>query len=160
MSASSSEDAARAPILPTGARRRGATSCAPTIRTPSRSMIAAMPSSSPLSPRRNSCASSGARLTAPQSNPKVCEFRPRHRAYDHHFGDGAFLQGGKELADFAHAHPDMGVGFDARIGRADDADKKGLAAGAPRLAGDLERKGAPAAENSQRSRGCGSRPAP
>ena len=60
--------AARAPIGPSGARRRGATSCAPTTRTPSRSMIAARPASSPLSPRRNSCASPAARFTAPQSS--------------------------------------------------------------------------------------------
>ena len=68
MSVSSSAEAARAPIGPSGARRRGAISCAPTTRTPSRSKIAAMPASRPLSPRRNSCASPAARLTAPQSS--------------------------------------------------------------------------------------------
>ena len=82
--------------------------------------------------------------------PEIGQFGPRHRADNHHFGDRAFLQCGEELADFAHPHPDMGVGLDRRIGRADDADEKRLPAGAASLAGDLERKGAPAAQDRQR----------
>ena len=86
--------------------------------------------------------------------PEIGEFGPRHRADNHHFGDGAFLQRGEELADFTHPHPHMGVSLDRRIGRADDPDEKRLSAGAASLAGDLEREGAPACEDGQRRASC------
>ena len=77
--------------------------------------------------------------------PEIGKFGPRHRADDHHFGDGAFLQRGEKLADFTHPHPHMRISLDRRIGRADNPDEKRLPSGAAGFAGDLERKGAPAA---------------
>ncbi len=89
--------------------------------------------------------------------PEIGKFGPRHRADDHEFGDGARFQGGEQLADLAHPDPDVRIGFDRRIGRPDDADQKRLPAGAARLARDLERKRAGAAEDGQRTRGASAR---
>ena len=89
-------------------------------------------------------------LHRPPVEPEIGEFGSRHRADDHHLGDGARVQGREQLADFAHAHPDVRVGFDRRIGRAHNADEKRLPASAARLCGDLERKRARAAEDRQR----------
>ena len=72
--------------------------------------------------------------------PQIGEFGPGHRADHHHLADRALLQRGEQLADLAHAHPDMRKGLDRRVGRADDADQERLAPGPARLGGDLERE--------------------
>src|SRR6202042_3740192 len=85
--------------------------------------------------------------------PEIGQFGSRHRADDHHLGDGAPFQGGEQLADLPHADPDVRIGFNRRIGRADDSDQERLSAGATGLARDLERKSARAAQDRQRTRG-------
>ena len=59
-------------------------------------------------------------------------------------------QGGEQLADFAHADPDMGISFDRRIRRADDPDQKRLPAGKAKVLRHLERKSAGAAQDGER----------
>ena len=144
--------ARRAPSEPPGATSRGATSCAPTMRTPSRSKIAARPTSSPLSPRRNSCASSAARLTAPQSSLRSANsgrviaptitISPMARSFS----------AANSLPISPIRTQTCGIGLDRSVGRADDADQERLTPGPARLGGDLERKRARAAENGQRRR--------
>ena len=82
--------------------------------------------------------------------PEVGEFRPRHRADDHHLADRARSQRGEQLADLANADPDVRVSFDRRIRRADDADAKRRPAGAAHLPCDLERERAGAAKDGER----------
>ena len=102
---------------------------------------------------------SGRALHRAPVEPEIGELGPRHRADDHHLGDGAPFQRGEQLADLAHADPDVRIGFDRRIGRADHPDQKRLAAGAAGFAGDLERKGARPAQDGQRSQRASARPA-
>jgi hypothetical protein len=81
--------------------------------------------------------------------PEIGEFRPRHRADNHHLGDRARPQRGEQLADLADADPDVRVGFDPRRRRADDANAKRRPAGAARLPCNLERERPGAAKDGE-----------
>ena len=89
--------------------------------------------------------------------PQVGKFRPSDRADHRHLADAAGFERGEQFADLAHPHPDMRVGLDGGIGGADDADQEGLAPGPAGVGRDLERKGAGAAQDGERSAGGGCR---
>ena len=84
--------------------------------------------------------------------PQVRELGARDRADHRHFRRAATLQRGEQLAHLAQSDPGVRIGFDARIGYADDADQERVAARAAGVGGDLERKRAGAAQDRERRR--------
>ena len=136
---------------PSGASSRGATSCAPTTRRPSRSMIAASPRAARCRRGETAAPVSRGALHRPPVEPEVGELGPRHRADDHHLGDRARASAPRTACRPRPCAPRREGRPRSPIGRADDADEKRLPAVALRAsARDLERKRARAAQDRQR----------
>ena len=130
MSASACGAAARAPIGPSGASRRGAISWAPTTREAfaledrrrcrradgcrRRETSARVPAARLIAPQSRRRSANSGRVIAPISATSTT---PSARSV------------GEQLADLADAQPDVSEGFDRRIGGADDADEERRAAG-------------------------------
>ena len=120
--------AARAPNGPAGASSRGAISWAPTTRTPSLSKIARNADEEPVVAAAKQLREPRHPLHRAPVEPEVGEFGSGHRADDHHLGDARALQRVEQLADFAHAHPDVRVRLDRRSAAPTTPIKKRLPA--------------------------------